>query len=403
MAQEADRLLDVALPGFQNGAVGEPLAARCRFGSPPRVRGKHAQDPRDGVLLRLTPACAGKTASPGPTPPQSSAHPRACGENPHAGDREREGPGSSPRIRGKPRRTGVGRPHTGLIPAHAGKQEDDLHELQGQGLIPAHAGKTSAASLALMSAWAHPGACGENGLRHDHHAQHEGSSPRVRGKLQELDPGRARRGLIPACAGKTTGGGGPRPRGGSSPRVRGKPIGSTGQRSLNGLIPACAGKTDRLHWTTLPRRAHPRVCGENAMLRSRGGGPPGSSPRVRGKHGPHGLPARRRRLIPARAGKTARRLRRAPTRAAHPRACGENRRRRAGAPTPLGSSPRVRGKRFLTWAFTARVGRILETLEPSAFSGSYSFPGARANGGQCRARRRGLCTGPALGRALGAS
>jgi len=63
----------------------------------------------------------------------------------------------------------------------------------------------------------------------------------------------------------------------------------------------------------------------------------------------------------------------------------------------------VRGKHFLTWAFTVRVGRILETLEPSAFSGSYSFPGARANGGQRRAHRRGLCTGPALGRPLGAS
>ena len=365
MAQEADRLLDVALPGFQNGAVGEPLAARCRFGSPPRVRGKHAQDPRDGVLLRLTPACAGKTASPGPTPPQSSAHPRACGENPHAGDREREGPGSSPRIRGKPRRTGVGRPHTGLIPAHAGKQEDDLHELQGQGLIPAHAGKTSAASLALMSAWAHPGACGENGLRHDHHAQHEGSSPRVRGKLQELDPGRARRGLIPACAGKTRccvrGVGVPpaHPRAcgenmgrmvyqlaaaGSSPRVRGKQRVVRRLPGLGGLIPARAGKTSQPPAAPSQCPAHPRACGENMRTTRRIPAKVGSSPRVRGKR--REVPALDvpEGLIPARAGKTSRRP-------------PQGRRRPGSSPRVRGKPARGRGRRLRRRLIPARAGK----------------------------------------------
>ena len=73
-----------------------------------------------------------------------------------------------------------------------------------------------------------------------------------------------------------------------------------------GLIPACAGKTTGTQPPEGPRGAHPRVCGENVQEVSLVAIPAGSSPRVRGK--PH--PRRRvdlpRRLIPACAGKTAR-------------------------------------------------------------------------------------------------
>ena len=129
----------------------------------------------------------------------------------------------------------------------------------------------------------------------------------------------------------------------------------------------------------------------------------GSSPRVRGKLHNTAIVQYGMRLIPARAGKTGyvRVVRR--KNEAHPRACGENVGAGHEGGVDGGSSPRVRGKHFLTWAFIAQAGRILETLEPYAFSESYSFPGARANGGRCRARLRDPCTGPALGRPLGAS
>ena len=252
----------------------------------------------------------------------------------------------------------------------------------------------------------------------------EGSSPRVRGKLIDGILGMFSAGLIPACAGKTwpappstpsnpahprvcgengVGGGDLQGSGGSSPRVRGKPTSASRWAARLGLIPACAGKTRTRGSSPSPRRAHPRVCGENRRRTPGLSRPLGSSPRVRGKPAAICEPPTAPGLIPACAGKTCGTRRTPPTWRAHPRVCGENERGGASWRRRPGSSPRVRGKRFLTWAFTARVGRILETLEPYAFSGSYSFPGARANGGQRRAHRRGLCTGPALGRPLGAS
>ena len=258
--------------------------------------------------------------------------------------------------------------------------------------------------LAMAQAPAHPRACGENGGARRVLFRGEGSSPRVRGKREARDVPRRRFRLIPARAGKTLrstttscptaahpracGENGGRGRlglrpGGSSPRVRGKRYDPHDPHRQRGLIPARAGKTVVERPDDVLAQAHPRACGEN-WERVRVPVPVlGSSPRVRGKRAP----------TPASC----------PPRPAHPRACGENESSAAAKGISQGSSPRVRGKRFLTWAFTAQAGRILETLEPSAFSGSYSFPGVRANGGRCRAHRRGLCTGPALGRPLGAS
>ena len=150
-------------------------------------------------------------------------------------------------------------------------------------------------------------------------------------------------------------------------------------------------------------KAHPRVCGENMFVTSITFTAKGSSPRVRGKLEGLQFGVDFEGLIPACAGKTQYGETLEDGTQAHPRVCGENVGNVFSDNSDEGSSPRVRGKHFLTWAFTAQAGQILETLEPSAFSGSYSFPGARANGGQRRAHRRGLCTGPALGRPLGAS
>ena len=50
-----------------------------------------------------------------------------------------------------------------------------------------------------------------------------------------------------------------------------------------GLIPACAGKTLRSDSYRVIPRAHPRVCGENEIIREAMADRGGSSPRVRGK------------------------------------------------------------------------------------------------------------------------
>ena len=111
-----------------------------------------------------------------------------------------------------------------------------------------------------------------------------GSSPHARGKRITGRGVNQAWGLIPACAGKTTTGNRagwapeahPRMRGenlgghgacqvarGSSPHARGKPGWLFRLPALLGLIPACAGKTKGLGIPRGPRRAHPRMRGEN--------------------------------------------------------------------------------------------------------------------------------------------
>ena len=152
-----------------------------------------------------------------------------------------------------------------------------------------------------------------------------GSSPRVRGKLVEHFIGSTRGRLIPACAGKTFIGrflsetfkAHPRVCGenatwgwadvlamGSSPRVRGKPLRGFFPRPRKGLIPACAGKTQQGLPLLRQPRAHPRVCGENPKKVRRVSAAVGSSPRVRGKRRSSAASIVQVGLIPACAGKT---------------------------------------------------------------------------------------------------
>ena len=343
------------------------MSSKLRYerGSSPRVRGKLAGRPELGGDLGLIPACAGKTPSPPSASPGTRAHPRVCGENMPGVGQDAGKTGSSPRVRGK------------RIPPE--------EQVSGDRLIPACAGKTRWRPWAPTRATAHPRVCGENGRMGGTPGRPSGSSPRVRGKLGEREGGEVGPGLIPACAGKTRRhaaasdrarahprvcgenrrgtssplsgcGSSPRVRGkllvvrvaqhhrGSSPRVRGKPAHRRDRGRRGGLIPACAGKTDRLHWTTPPRRAHPRVCGENHVSVRVVLGYPGSSPRVRGKHEEECSPERRPGLIPACAGKTRTRGSASRSCQAHPRVCGENASYAVTRPHMVGSSPRVRGK-----------------------------------------------------------
>ena len=160
---------------------------------------------------------------------------------------------------------------------------------------------------------------------------------------------------------------------GSSPRGRGKQRIGLQSEEKGGLIPARAGKT--LWWTraSRPARAHPRAGGENSRSSQALSPSEGSSPRGRGKHGAGQLRLNKAGLIPARAGKTETRPRRPSAAWAHPRAGGENQLIDEIVRSDQGSSPRGRGKHFLTCAFIERIGQILETLELAVSSGSYSL------------------------------
>ena len=225
--------------------VRQDLGALGRVGSSPRVRGKHQRGRSLRHARGLIPACAGKTDRSSSSTGNRRAHPRVCGENDIALlDRDAVA-GSSPRVRGKPRR----RPRKRVPP----------------GLIPACAGKTPAGPRKRPRRPAHPRVCGENAMSVSSKPAIPGSSPRVRGKRLDLVRRHRRARLIPACAGKT---------------------GSTPTRS--------SGTT-----------AHPRVCGENEPHHLRHREVPGSSPRVRGKRAGRRGRLRRQGLIPACAGKTS--------------------------------------------------------------------------------------------------
>ena len=130
-----------------------------------------------------------------------------------------------------------------------------------------------------------------------------GSSPHVRGALAKLEVVQHRVGIIPACAGSTSRLPRSQPRGrdhprmcgehffvylrdedgaGSSPHVRGALQDRPHPRQPRGIIPACAGSTCRSPSCRTPRRDHPRMCGEHlvayCMIAPQGG----SSPHVRG-------------------------------------------------------------------------------------------------------------------------
>ena len=235
------------------------------LGSSPRMRGKRSSLHSNLVEDGLIPAHAGKTTKAQEIATQWPAHPRACGENEAPIDKRGRAVGSSPRMRGKRALT--------------------LETVYRCGLIPAHAGKTITKLKMLFERWAHPRACGENLSVNGNGVRCKGSSPRMRGKLSAARPATSNIGLIPAHAGKT--------------------------RSL------CCDRS--AYW------AHPRACGENSARGRRASIPRGSSPRMRGKPWRNGRKDRRRRLIPAHAGKTAYGLAHPKQSRAHPRACGENR------------------------------------------------------------------------------
>ena len=192
-------------------------------------------------------------------------------------------PGSSPRARGAVNGAYGARCHVGIIPARAGSSRPI---------------RTSGCAI-----WGHPRVSGEQSRFRSSAPLRSGSSPRVRGAGRHYPQADQPQGIIPACAGSrsasrprpSTAGDHPRVCGeqffwgalfsvlvGSSPRVRGAGHVLDGLQKLLGIIPACAGSRA---WSTgppVPRRDHPRVCGEQVCERCKEAVDEGSSPRVRG-------------------------------------------------------------------------------------------------------------------------
>ena len=111
-------------------------------GSPPRMRGKHTLSRVGRLLVRITPADAGKTFQCAALTRFNWDHPRGCGENLHALAPDVLHFGSPPRMRGKLRSQ----------PRHR----------RERGITPADAGKTTSPAFFVLFTEDHPRGCGEN-------------------------------------------------------------------------------------------------------------------------------------------------------------------------------------------------------------------------------------------------
>ena len=102
------------------------------------------------------------------------------------------------------------------------------------------------------------------------------------------------------------------------------------------------------------------MCGENVNGEGLSPLPLGSPPRVRGKRFPRATNHANLRITPACAGKTLPAVFFISRREDHPRVCGENERVCDMAEGIVGSPPRVRGKRI-----PALEGHILPGITPA--------------------------------------
>ena len=151
-----------------------------------------------------------------------------------------------------------------------------------------------------------------------------GSPPHVRGKAKKLPPMQTRKGITPACAGKSESAplvsmvfrdhprmcGEKKPRmdsrrrkQGSPPHVRGKALLRECRYCAVRITPACAGKRFEKDPTEKGYKDHPRMCGEKLYTPCMIAPKVGSPPHVRGKEISDIETAKKMGITPACAGK----------------------------------------------------------------------------------------------------
>ena len=151
-------------------------------------------------------------------------HPRIRGEHPPPTDFRSVSGGSSPHTRGAPRHLHLRR--------------------QTSRIIPAYAGSTFISTSRRPEIADHPRIRGEHERNPPEIYSGGGSSPHTRGARGRISCAGGRRGIIPAYAGSTTGGGVFASPGWDHPRIRGEHRRWVGLADYRGgIIPAYAGST----------------------------------------------------------------------------------------------------------------------------------------------------------------
>ena len=229
-------------------------------------------------------------------------------------------------------------------------------QLWMNGIIPADAGSTPRCRQKPVLSLDHPRGCGE----HNHFwcfvNSYEGSSPRMRGALLiGFDLGIGER-IIPADAGSTSFAQSKRLPSWDHPRGCGEHVCAAivSVETDLGIIPADAGSTDPHRWPAWCERDHPRGCGEHLSVSYHAIDRGGSSPRMRGARIRLSSLPELSGIIPADAGSTFLDWRWYEGGWDHPRGCGEHVQSEWNSSVILGSSPRMRGARFLPYFSKSR-------------------------------------------------
>ena len=200
-----------------------------------------------------------------------------------------------------------------------------------------------------------------------------GSSPLARGLRRPLRPHGMLRRIIPARAGFTRGMSRSTTTCADHPRSRGVYCArQDGALRLGGSSPLARGLPMQQKHLWIPRLDHPRSRGVYVSGLSSALALAGSSPLARGLLVVRSCALPLLRIIPARAGFTAREGRRRPERSDHPRSRGVYRSALAASASGPGSSPLARGLRGhqgrtepLTRIIPARAGFTPTTSTPS--------------------------------------
>ena len=233
--------------------------------------------------------------------------------------------------------------------------------------IPTRVGKTRTAAARSSSTTEHPHASGENQPMRGSNTMTCGTSPREWGKRQGPSGRKDADRNIPTRVGKTfwrrvdavrpaehphASGENYQPpekspmQAGTSPREWGKLLRDGREARVGRNIPTRVGKTVFEPSRIVAATEHPHASGENVDCDDLTAELHGTSPREWGKPGARRADERRRRNIPTRVGKTARRSPRTAARTEHPHASGENGSGGEAVSLGHGTSPREWGKPF---------------------------------------------------------
>ena len=152
-------------------------------GSPPLTRGKGLLQASASYQQGITPAYAGKRGASSSPACAGGDHPRLRGEKLTLATYTHITPGSPPLVRGK--------------------VDLDSEALLVHRITPACAGKRKAQASVCPLGWDHPRLRGEKKSATSSRRRGRGSPPLARGKVRTRKQSDSRKGIIPACAGKS--------------------------------------------------------------------------------------------------------------------------------------------------------------------------------------------------------